>query len=291
LSGVRFGIGATILAAWIVVALAAPLLPLLDPDAQPDGLVLRNLAPMSVVTAIRGPDGKTAYATEVRRDADGGRSARRGDVWTRLSEGTARIEPARFVLGTDGLGRDVLSRLVWGARVSLAAGLLAALVAVAIGGGVGLVAGLAGGRVDALLMRATDAALAIPRLFLLLLLAALFRPSLGTTVVLVGSTTWMAAARLVRGETMAIRGREFVAAAHAAGASPSRVAFRHVLPAWGRTCREPRPRGWPSGTSFPTRARSWPSKRRCGWDRRCSSRRRFRFWAWGFRRRRRRGAG
>jgi peptide/nickel transport system permease protein len=79
-------------------------------------------------------------------------------------------------------------------------------------------------------MRATDAALAIPRLFLLLLLAALFRPSLGTTIVLVGSTTWMAAARLVRGETMAIRGREFVAAAQAAGASPSRVAFRHVLP-------------------------------------------------------------
>ena len=230
MSGLRWRIGAAILSAWAVVAVAAPILPLRNPDAQPDGLVLRNLAPMSVVSAIKLSDGSTAYAAETRRDADGGRYARRGDTWTRIPDGTASLEPARFVLGTDGLGRDLLSRLVWGARVSLAAGLLAALVAIAIGGGVGLIAGLSGGRVDALLMRATDAALAIPRLFLLLLLAALFRPSLATTVLLVGSTTWMVAARLVRGETMVIRRREFVAAAQAAGASPARVAFRHVLP-------------------------------------------------------------
>ena len=230
MSGLRWRVGATILAAWVVVAVAAPIFPLRDPDAQPDGLVLRNLAPMSVVTAIEFPDGSTAYAAEIRLSADGVRSARRGDTWTRIPDAAARIEPARFILGTDGLGRDLLSRLIWGARVSLAAGLLAALVAVAIGGGVGLIAGLSGGRIDALLMRATDAALAIPRLFLLLLLAALFRPSLGTTVLLVGCTTWMVAARLVRGETMAIRRREFVAAAQAVGASPARVAFRHVLP-------------------------------------------------------------
>ena len=114
--------------------------------------------------------------------------------------------------------------------MSLVAGFLAALVAIAIGGGVGLTAGLAGGPVDAVLMRATDGALAIPRLFLLLLLAALFRPTLTTTVVLVGTTTWMAAARLVRGEALSIREREFVAAARAAGASPMRVAIHHVLP-------------------------------------------------------------
>jgi peptide/nickel transport system permease protein len=108
--------------------------------------------------------------------------------------------------------------------------LLAALVAVAIGGTVGLCAGLAGGGVDELLMRATDAALAIPRLFLLLLLAALFRPSLTTTVLLVGGTTWMTAARLVRGSALTLRGRDFVASARAAGGSPLRVAARHVLP-------------------------------------------------------------
>jgi peptide/nickel transport system permease protein len=184
---------------------------------------------MSVVDLVSFPDGSKRYAHELRREADGALSWRRGETWTRAPE-TVRIERVRFVLGTDALGRDLLSRLVWGARVSLVAGFLAALVAVAFGGGVGLISGLAGGRVDALLMRVTDAALAIPRLFLLLLLAALFRPSLGTTVLLVGGTTWMAAARLVRGEALSIRGREFVASARAAGASSVRVAVRHVLP-------------------------------------------------------------
>jgi len=218
-----------ILAAWALVAAVAPWLPLRDPSAQPDGLVLRNLPPMTKVDVVSFSDGTKRYAHELRRDADGGISSRRGETWTRVPD-AARIDRARFVLGTDALGRDLLSRLVWGARVSLVAGFLAALVAVTLGGGVGLIAGLAGGRVDALLMRLTDAALAIPRLFLLLLLAALFRPSLATIVLLVGCTTWMAAARLVRGEALSIREREFVASARAAGASPVRVAMRHVLP-------------------------------------------------------------
>jgi peptide/nickel transport system permease protein len=221
--------GAAILGVWALVAAAAPILPLRDPNAQEDGLVLRNLRPMASVPVIRGSGGPLRYATELRREADGGWSSRRGDTWTPVERG-ATIEHARFLLGTDALGRDLLSRLVWGARVSLVAGGLAALLAVAIGGSVGLAAGLAGGRVDALLMRVTDGALAIPRLFLLLLLAALFRPTLATTVLLVGSTTWMIAARLVRGEALAIREREFVSAAKAAGASPMRVAMRHVLP-------------------------------------------------------------
>ena len=226
----RLRTGAAILGAWALVAASAPVLPLRDPNAQPDGLVLRSLAPMTVIDTVSRIDGTTHYAHEIRREADGGLSLRRGDTWTLIPNEKTNIEQARFVLGTDSLGRDLLSRLVWGARVSRVAGLLAALVAIAIGGSVGLTAGLAGGRVDALLMRVTDAALAIPRLFLLLLLAALFRPTLVTTVLLVGSTTWMAAARLVRGEALSIREREFVAAARAAGASPVRVAVHHVLP-------------------------------------------------------------
>jgi peptide/nickel transport system permease protein len=185
---------------------------------------------MTAVPIVRRSDGTTLYAHEIRSEGDGGLAVRRGDKWIQLPSGTARADRARFFLGTDSLGRDLLSRLVWGARVSLVAGLLAALVAVVIGGGVGLTAGLAGGRADAMLMRITDGALAIPRLFLLLLLAAIFRPSLATTVLLVGATTWMAAARLVRGETLSIREREFVASARAAGASPAGVALRHVLP-------------------------------------------------------------
>lgn len=230
MSDLRLRTGAAILGAWALVAASAPVLPLRDPNAQPDGLVLRSLAPMTVIDTVSRADGTTHYAHEIRREPDGSLSVRRGDTWTLIPNENTSIERARFVLGTDSLGRDLLSRLVWGARVSLVAGLLAALVAIAIGGSVGLTAGLAGGRVDALLMRVTDAALAIPRLFLLLLLAALFRPTLVTTVLLVGSTTWMAAARLVRGEALSIREREFVAAARAAGASPIRVAVHHVLP-------------------------------------------------------------
>jgi len=230
LSDLRLKTGAGILAAWALVAASAAVLPLRDPSAQPDGLVLRNLPPMTVVDVVSWDNGTTRYAHELRREADGGLSIRRGDTWTRIPSDNAKIERARFVLGTDSLGRDLLSRLIWGARVSLVAGLLAALVAVAIGGSVGLIAGFAGGHVDALLMRVTDGALAIPRLFLLLLLAALFRPALSTTVLLVGCTTWMAAARLVRGEALSIREREFVASARAAGASPARVAIHHVLP-------------------------------------------------------------
>lgn len=228
--GTRLRVGVAVLSGWALVALAAPFLPLRDPNAQPSGLVLRTLPPMSAVSVLARADGSTEFVNELRTEADGGLSARRGDAWSRVEGETPAIAPARFVLGTDALGRDLLSRLVWGARVSLVAGLLAALVAVAIGGSVGLSAGLAGGRVDALLMRATDGALAVPRLFLLLLLAALFRPTLQSTVLLVGATTWMAAARLVRGEALSIREREFVASARASGASPFRVALRHVLP-------------------------------------------------------------
>jgi peptide/nickel transport system permease protein len=112
----------------------------------------------------------------------------------------------------------------------LLVGLLGALGAVALGTLLGTAAGLAGGRIDSLLMRLTDMALALPRLFLLLLLVALYGPSLLTTIVVLGATTWMTAARLVRAEILSIREREFVRAAVAAGASRPRIALRHVVP-------------------------------------------------------------
>ena len=132
--------------------------------------------------------------------------------------------------GTDELGRDVLTRVMFGARVSLAIGLLSALASVAFGVAVGATAGYAGRRVDDILMRFTDAVLAIPRLPLLMLAAAVVQPGVPVLILLVAAVGWMETARVARAEVKAIAARDFVPAARAIGATPLRVLLRHVLP-------------------------------------------------------------
>jgi peptide/nickel transport system permease protein len=134
-------------------------------------------------------------------------------------------------LGTDPFSRDVLSRLMWGARISLAIAFVAVTLSVTLGILVGAIAGYAGGVVDAVLMRFVDAALSIPRLLVLIGVVALW-DHLGITALtlLLAGTGWFAVSRLTRAETLAVRERDFVVAARMLGASPWRILSRHVLP-------------------------------------------------------------
>ncbi len=134
------------------------------------------------------------------------------------------------LLGFDHIGRDILSRIIWGTRVALIVGLLATGIAVSMGVTVGAVAGYMGGWVDILLSRIIDTLMAYPLLVLLITLAAVLGPSLTTVVVIIGFTTWAQYARVVRADILSLREREFSLAAQAAGASNARIIFRHIIP-------------------------------------------------------------
>ena len=136
----------------------------------------------------------------------------------------------RHWLGTDQLGRDVLSRMLYGARVSLAVGFVSVGIAALIGVMLGSVAGYAGGSVDATVMRLVDLMLVFPRLFLLLAVLAFLRPSIWTIMVVIGLTGWMGVARLVRAEFLSLKEREFVLWSQSVGATGFRVVWRHILP-------------------------------------------------------------
>jgi len=132
--------------------------------------------------------------------------------------------------GTDELGRDVLSRMLWGGRVSLKVGFIAVGISIFIGTIIGSIAGFYGGKVDAVLMRFVDIMLAFPTFFLILAVISVLEPSLFTIMVVIGVMGWMDVARLVRAEFLTLKERDFVLAAKAIGASDIRLMFRHVLP-------------------------------------------------------------
>lgn len=133
-------------------------------------------------------------------------------------------------LGTDDLGRNVLARLMLGGQLSLEVGFASAVVGMAFGTIYGLTSGVIGGAVDVVMMRIVDIVLALPSLFILLLLDSIFRPSAILLVFIIASTSWVGIARLVRAEALTLRERDFVEAAFASGAGRRRVIVRHVLP-------------------------------------------------------------
>lgn len=134
------------------------------------------------------------------------------------------------VFGTDELGRDVFSRMMWGSRISLQVGFVAVGIAIFIGIIVGALAGYYGGVVDSILMRFVDIMLAIPTLFLILAVIAIVEPSVFVIMVVIGITSWMGISRLVRAEFLTLKERDFVLAAKSMGADDMRIIFRHILP-------------------------------------------------------------
>ncbi|MGH7466543.1 MAG: oligopeptide ABC transporter permease [Longimicrobiales bacterium] len=141
-----------------------------------------------------------------------------------------RPPSAQHWLGTDRFGRDVLSRILYGARISLAIGFVATAISVTLGTLLGAVAGYLGGKVDAAVMRFTDMVLAFPRLVLLIMIVALFSPSVAVIIAVLGLTQWPNTTRIVRGDVLSLREREFIQAARALGMGRSRIILWHLIP-------------------------------------------------------------
>lgn len=143
-----------------------------------------------------------------------------------------RFEPPSrtYWMGTDEVGRDVLTRLLFGARISLGIGVLAALVAITLGGIIGALGGYFGGVLDDSLNAIINTFLAVPTIFLLILLAAFVRPTPAMIAVIVGAVSWMGVARLIRGGVLSVKARDYILAARVVGAGDRRIILRHILP-------------------------------------------------------------
>jgi len=213
---------------------AAPLAAPRPPGLLEDSAGARYLPPLTRAHALRVDPHHVRIVTRLRATADGWAFERAGRTEALPAAAVAGPpEPRFYLLGTDALGRDLVSQVLFGARRSLGIAALSVALALLLGIAVGSVAGYAGGAWDALLMRGVDALMSIPRVLIYLLCAALFPPSTLLLVLVLGGTTWTGLARVVRAGMMSIRRTDLALQARALGSRPLRVVLRHLLPQMG----------------------------------------------------------
>lgn len=233
--GLRWGLA--VFGVVALLGLTAPLWAPYDPNEQVDAVGGRLRPPLTALDVVRLHDGRSYLADRLEYGDDTVKVIRReraedvdlSRVDNLEADGTVS-ERRLFLLGTDRLGRDVLSRWAYGAHVSLLVGLLSVALAMTAGVLVGALAALGPGWLDGLLMRGVDGLLAFPTIFLLLALSAMAPRGTWVLVLLLGGTGWMGVSRLARAEISGLADRDFVLAARGLGATESRVFLRHILP-------------------------------------------------------------
>lgn len=225
----RRGTWAAILAC-AAALMAAPALSPHPPDRQEDPAGARYLPPLTRAHMLAV--GPRAWVVTMLRRSEQGWTGLRGGLPVVVTDAQVSGPPAPrfYLLGTDSLGRDLLSRLLHAARHSMLVTALVVLLALIIGACVGMTAGWLGGWWDAFSMRLVDGLLCLPRLVVYLACAAVLRPSTPMLIVVLAATTWTGLARILRTEVMALRSGDMAMAARAAGCSTARIAARHLLP-------------------------------------------------------------
>ncbi len=225
--------GLVIVVLLLLAALMAPVVSPHDPAEQLDPRVGARRPPLTRLIAVEvEQDGRrqTLLADRVKERGADLVLDRRG-AETVVAAANSELRGTRvYALGTDRLGRDILSRILWGSRVSLAVGILAALLAVTLGTLLGATAALSGGWVDNLIMRTVDGILALPTTLLILVIAMVFEPNLWLLVLLLGGLGWMTLSRLVRSEILSLKEREFVLASRSVGVRAPSLLLKHLLP-------------------------------------------------------------